>query len=191
MKDIKNLLKKTWKFIWYDDSLLSWVVNIILAFVIVKFLIYPGLGLLLGTSYPVVAVVSGSMEHQGFNFDTWWKMNENLYTQYGITKENFYNYNFRNGFNKGDLMILTSPNNFKKGDVIVFRGYNGEPIIHRAVVVDEKDGKLTVQTKGDNNKGSRQDEFGITKEKIIGVARFRIPYLGWFKLAFLQLIGKA
>lgn len=190
MKD-KITLKKVWNFIWNDNSLLSWVVNIILAFIIVKFLIYPGLGLLFGTSYPVVAVVSGSMEHQGFGFDTWWKINGDLYKQFNITKEDFSNYNFVNGFNKGDLMVLFGSKNIKKGDVIVFRGSGGEPIIHRAVVVDEPSGNLIIQTKGDNNKGSRTDEIGITEDKIIGVAKFRIPYLGWFKLVFLKLIGQA
>ncbi len=62
--NIKYWLKRTKKFIWDDDSLASWIVNIILAFVLVYFIIYPGLGLLLGTSHPVVAVVSGSMEHK-------------------------------------------------------------------------------------------------------------------------------
>ena len=58
-----GFLRKVWKFIWEDDSALSWIVNVILAFVIVKFLIYPGLGLVLHTTHPVVAVVSGSMDH--------------------------------------------------------------------------------------------------------------------------------
>jgi signal peptidase I len=61
--DIKEILKKIWYFIWEDDSLLSWFVNIVLAFVIIKFVIYPVLGFFLATSFPIVAVVSGSMEH--------------------------------------------------------------------------------------------------------------------------------
>ena len=62
-KKIKSNAKKIWHFIWEEDSLASWAVNIILAFVLIKFLVYPGLGLVLGTKYPIVAVVSGSMEH--------------------------------------------------------------------------------------------------------------------------------
>ena len=65
-KKFINILKKTWHFIWEDDSVWSWIVNIILAIVLIKFIIYPGLGLVLGTSYPIVAVVSDSMEHSGF-----------------------------------------------------------------------------------------------------------------------------
>ena len=52
---------KVWYFIWHDDSVWSWIVNIILAFLLIKFIVYPGLGFLLETEYPVVAVVSGSM----------------------------------------------------------------------------------------------------------------------------------
>ena len=63
--------KSVWYFIWEDNSLLSWAVNVILAFVIIKFLLYPGLGFIFATTHPIVAVVSGSMEHQG-SFDSWW-----------------------------------------------------------------------------------------------------------------------
>ncbi|MBW2993462.1 hypothetical protein KY317_02720, partial [Candidatus Woesearchaeota archaeon] len=59
----KEIVHKTWDFIWNSNSVWSWIVNIILAFVIIKFLLYPGLGLVTGTSHPIVAVVSNSMEH--------------------------------------------------------------------------------------------------------------------------------
>jgi len=60
----KRLLKDTWHFIWEDDSVWSWIVNIILAFILIKFLVYPGLGLVFQTTHPIVAVVSESMEHK-------------------------------------------------------------------------------------------------------------------------------
>jgi signal peptidase I len=60
----KKIAKKTWWFIWESDSIWSWIVNIILAFIIIKLLVYPGLGFVMQTSHPVVAVVSGSMEHK-------------------------------------------------------------------------------------------------------------------------------
>ena len=189
--DIKRFCKDFWHFIWEEDSLLSWLVNIILAFVIVKFLIYPGLGLLLGTSYPVVAVVSGSMEHNGFGFNEWWDMNKEVYKDFDISKEDFSNFKFENGFNKGDLMVLVSTKNIRRGDVIVFRGEGDEPIIHRLVVYEHINGTLFIQTKGDNNRYSRGDEIDIPKENLLGKAKFRIPYLGWFKLGFLHLLGKA
>ena len=48
---------KVWWFLWEDDSVWSWLANIVLAFVLIKFIVYPGLGLALQTSHPIVAVV--------------------------------------------------------------------------------------------------------------------------------------
>ena len=86
--EFKKLLKKTWYFIWEDDSIWSWIVNIILAFVLIKFIVYPGLGFILSTSHPVVAVVSESMEHN-MEFDEWWEKNKDWYIENGINKEYF------------------------------------------------------------------------------------------------------
>ena len=118
---IKSYLKKFWNFIWYDDSALSWIVNIILAFVLIKFVIYPGLGFILGTDYPVVAVVSESMEHNE-NFNSWWSNSKKWYEQNGITEEQFSLFNFKNGFNKGDIMVLMGekPADIQIGEIIVF-----------------------------------------------------------------------
>ena len=60
-------LGKVWHFIWHDDSIWSWIVNIILSFILIKFLVYPGIGFALSTTHPIVAVVSGSMEHKTTN----------------------------------------------------------------------------------------------------------------------------
>src|SRR3989344_1512266 len=123
------MFKKIWKFIWHDDSLLSWIVNILLAFILVKFIIYPGLGLIFSTQLPVVAVVSGSMEHNG-NFDEFWLRQGGWYENHGITKQEFMNYPLKNGFNKGDIIFLYGTSKIRKGDVIVFRGNSKNPIIH-------------------------------------------------------------
>ncbi len=183
------LLKKTWHFIWEEDSLASWIVNVILAFVLIKFVVYPGLGFMLGTSHPIVAVVSGSMEHNG-NFDEWWPSQSQFYSPYGITKSNFEKFSFRNGFNTGDIMILLGAdfNEIKQGDVVVFMGARPDPIIHRVIVANSN----TLQTKGDHNTASNPDETNIRQEQIIGKAWLRVPWLGWVKIAFvktLQLIG--
>ncbi|MBS3168314.1 signal peptidase I [Candidatus Woesearchaeota archaeon] len=185
---ISNKIKKVWNFIWNDDSIWSWIVNIILAFILVKFLIYPGLGFFLGTTHPVVAVVSGSMEHNGIGFQDWWELNKEQYEDFNITKKEFLSYNFVNGFNKGDLIVLLGEDEINRGDVIVFWGSDGQPIIHRTII-NETNGLFFVQTKGDNNRLSRLDEVNITKDRIIGTAKYRVPYLGWFKILFLNLIG--
>ncbi len=195
-KGIKDYLKKLWHFIWDDNSMLSWAFNVVLAFLIVKFLIYPGLGLLLGTSFPVVAVVSDSMEHNGLSFEEWWSEREEIYNSFEIGRDDFLSYKFHNGFNAGDLMVLVGveAKEVKLGDSLVFLGDAPGPIIHRVVKIDRNSGEIFVQTMGDNkdkNRGSRPDEFGITQDRIVGKAVFRIPYLGWVKLGALKLIGRA
>lgn len=180
-------LKKIWHFIWYEDSLLSWIVNIIIAFVLVKFIIYPGLGFVLGTTHPVVAVVSGSMEHDG-NFDNWY---EEKGGWYNYSKEEMREWIFPNGFNKGDIIVLKSGKNVKNGDVIVFRGKSNNPIIHRVISNWEENGKLYYQTKGDNNFDSFEQlgEHKISEDDVIGKALFKIPLLGYVKIIFTEIVG--
>jgi signal peptidase I len=190
--EIKQSLKKLWWFIWEDNSIWSWLVNLILAFILIKFIVYPGLGYVLGTGFPVVAVVSGSMEHDG-SFDDWWQSQayctmgctqEQWYSNYGISKKQFQEFPFKNGFNKGDIMVLVGvePKNIKIGEVIVYM--NSEPIIHRVVKIDS-----TFQTKGDHNADSGGIDKNIQDSAIIGKAVFKIPLLGWIKIGFVELIS--
>jgi len=150
--NFKIFLKKTWKFIWHDDSLASWIVSFILAFLIVKFIVYPGIGFITGTDYPIVAVVSVSMEHNQ-NFDSWWEANKDWYVGYDIQKEDFQKFIFKNGFDKGDIIFLkgSKPKDIKVGDVIVFESTTEYPVIHRVVKAWQKDDIYYFQTKGDNN----------------------------------------
>ncbi|MBI2667143.1 signal peptidase I [Candidatus Woesearchaeota archaeon] len=179
--EYKKNLKKIWHFIWYDNSWLSWIVNVIIAFLLVKFIIYPGFGLILGTDFPVVAVVSSSMEHNS-NFDKWWLDNELYYNKLGIKKEEFKEYSFHNGFNKGDIMVLVKPDKINKGDVIVYTTNKYKyPIIHRLILLDP------LITKGDNN--YKEDNENINKDAIIGKAVLRIPILGWVKIWFTEFLS--
>lgn len=189
-KELKALWKQTWHFIWEDDSLLSWVVNVIIAFILVKFIIYPGLGFLLGTSFPVVAVVSGSMEHNGLSFDTWWEQNAEFYITRGIGKEGFKEFSFHNGFNKGDIIILVgaTPQKINKGTVLVYSTHRYKyPIIHRVTKKTESEGGYTFETKGDNNPTT--DPEPVSDKQILGRAMFRIPFLGWIKILFTEITG--
>ena len=183
--------KKVWQFIWHDDSIWSWIVNVIIAFILVKFIISPGIGLLLGTHYPIVAVVSGSMEHNE-NFDQWWENNKDYYEQYNITKEEFSNYKFHNGFNKGDIMILIGkePKAIKTGDVVVYQTtLNNNPIIHRVIATTMNNNRLTYTTKGDHN--AVRDPQLVQEEQITntGIAVLRVPYVGWLKILVSNLLG--
>lgn len=179
-------IKKIWHFIWYDDSPLSWILNILIALILVKFVIYPGLGFLLATTHPLVAVVSSSMDHNELKFDDWWEKNKDWYIENGITKEEFRNYDFKHGFNRGDIMILFGSKNKNLGDVLVYRKSNSNdpPIIHRIVKLNEN----SLQTKGDNVERIQGFENNIKNDAIIGKAVLRIPYLGYIKIFFVDLI---
>jgi signal peptidase I len=191
-------LKRTWHFIWYEDSLASWIVNIILAFVLIKFLLYPGLGLLLGTEFPVVAVVSGSMEHHPSNFDDWWVQNEDFYLSMNITKFDFMTYPFKNGFNKGDIMVLggINPYALEKGEILVYWSRKPYPIIHRFVGERLEGNDIYLMTKGDNGLtnptfvvSADLNEIRIHPDDAIGKAVLRIPYLGWVKILAVNIFS--
>jgi len=196
----KLTFRKVWYFIWEDDSWASWFVNVILAFVIIKFLIYPGLGWALSTSHPIVAVVSSSMEHDG-SFDDWWQskaMCKNRpctqathYYGLGITKDDFLGFPLKDGFNKGDIMVLygKDADDVKVGDVIVYMADRPDPIIHRVIEKKNIDGQIIFSTKGDHNVGTFYFESYIPEENYIGTAVVRIPVLGHIKIMFVKLLN--
>ncbi len=209
---MKNAVKRLWRFLWEDNSMLSWVVNVILAFVIIKFVVYPLLGFLLFTSNPIVAVVSCSMEHAAtdcgkgggyricgtqlekranFNFDDYWKLCGKWYDEKNISKDAFSAYPFGKGFNKGDLMILKGkkPSELKTGDVIVFKGAEKDPVIHRIVSTSQEGGDYVFSTKGDNNDNQLSYERSIQSDLIIGKAVIKLPYLGNVKIFFTNIIN--
>lgn len=198
MKKKKDTFKKIWYFIWEDNSIWSWIVNIILAFVLIKFIVYPVLSLFLITSHPIVAVVSSSMEHN-IPFDTWWEKNKAWYIGNNITKAQFEGFPMKNGFNRGDIIILRGkqPKDIKIGGIIVFRAAKKEPIIHRVVKISKENGKYIYSTKGDNNKGQIRaygegvyggiDETSIRESLVIGNALLKIPFLGYVKILSVEL----
>jgi signal peptidase I len=191
-------MKRFWNFVWKEDSLLSWAVSIALSFIIIKFLVYPGLGLILGTNLPVVAVISESMEHNG-DFDSWWISQatcpygrctqEKWYAEKHITKEDFFGFPMHNGFDKGDIILLREVDyeTLQIGEVIVFQSGLAYPIIHRVVEKDD-----FIATKGDHNTkqitDSKLNEKYITKDQLIGRAWLRIRWLGYIKIWFVDLV---
>ena len=193
--NVNLILKKAydfWNFVWNGDSLLSWITFIVLAVIFIKFIFFLFLTLITGTSLPLVIVESCSMYH-GESFDNWWDKNGEWYEERGIYKNEFNNFRFKNGFNKGDIFLIlgVKKENIEIGDIIIFSGGNYErPIIHRVI------GLNPLETKGDNNpkqlginnmNPEQIDETNIEEERIIGKATpIRIPYLGWAKLIFYE-----
>ncbi len=155
----------------YLDSpgILPWVLNILLAFLIIKFIVFPALSLVFGSALPVVAVMSGSMEHRADgdgvvcgrvvgdaytgSLDAYWNMCGGWYEERGITQDQFAAFPIKRGFNKGDIMVILGPSRgaIEVGDTIVFQSREAYPIIHRVVGVTEADGARVYQTKGDHN----------------------------------------
>lgn len=172
-------IKKFWHFIWNDDSLLSWILSIVVAFVLIRFIFYPVLGLILATSHPVVAIVSGSMEHKiaqnefgqysicgtqvnekyRLSPDSYWELCGEWYEQRNISFDDFKDFPFKRGMNKADIIVLRNPGakKIEVGDVIVFIQPENpvvEPIIHRVVAINNTPNGIVFQTKGDHNENS-------------------------------------
>ncbi len=120
-----------------------------------SYLIYFILQIALNTSTPMVVVVSDSMSPN---------------------------------INKGDLLFLqgVNPEDIKVGDVIVYDAYGlwpgapEDPIVHRVIDIEEDDGKLYFETKGDNN--YKKDKEPVPENRVIGKVVGRIPYIGWVKI---------
>jgi len=183
-------IKKVYNYVFEENTILSWVASILLAYVIVKFLFYPGLGLVLGTDLPLVAVISPSMEHDHMDFDNWWDENGQWYIDRGISKEEFESYRMKNGFYKGDVIVLKGKDNLEIGDIAVYMNeysakISGYPIIHRVTFINEIDNSFEI--KGDNN--PEPDQWSIIQDDVQGVALFKIPYIGWLKIWAVSLIG--
>ncbi len=206
-KKWKQYWKKAWHFFWHSDSLSSWLANIVIAFLMIRFILYPLLGIVLGTSFPIVAVVSESMEHGlhngklcgndyenlKYSFDNYWGVCGNWYEEQGISGSQFSTFPFPNGFDKGDVIILWRANreNLNVGDILIFQGSKPQPLIHRVVKIWEEDGQRFYQTKGDHNGGILTGNGGeeqITEDRIYGQGLLRVPYLGWVKILFVDLV---
>ena len=194
----ENPIKKFWSWLWNSDSLLSWIVSLVIAFVIVKFIFFPVLSLTLGSSLPLVVVESSSMEHSKTlagtltgniigsenSFELWWEEEGSWYQNKGITKEQAREWHLHSGFDKGDIMIVWGRDKEPEiGDVIIFNANTEHPIIHRIVSITGN----TIETKGDNNPAQLSVEKNISEDDIIGKAVFRIPKLGWIKLVFVEI----
>lgn len=173
----KSWLRRFWEFL-KKDSWQSVVVSLILAFLIIKFIFFPLLSLSTGTELPLVIVESCSMYHPGSMENV---LGNPIYSEYNISLSDAESWGFKNGINKGDIIFVVGPKNIEKGDVIIFAAGTPNPIIHRAIRVDD-----TLTTKGDHNSGLLEVEKNIQRNQLIGKAVFRIPYLGWVKLIFFE-----
>ncbi|MFH1585252.1 MAG: signal peptidase I [archaeon] len=191
LKKAKKLWNKFWFIVWKDDSFIGWVLSILFIFIFIKFIFFPVLGLITGTSLPLAIVESCSMYHDGpiQNFDSWYEKHDSKYSNYIINNLDFQDFIFHNGFNKGDILFVigVNPDKLEVGEVIIFNGGQSNPIIHRIIDIKEEDGKRIFSTLGDNNPGQLVLEKRISEDQIVGKAVFKVaPYLGWGKLIFFE-----
>jgi len=178
MKKFVDCWKAFWAFL-KKDSWDSFAVTLLLAFVIIKFVFFPGLSLITGTSLPLVIVESCSMYHHDAGFENTFE--SDVYEDYGLSLADTGNWIFQNGFNKGDVIFVVGARNVEVGDVIIFNGGAQHPLIHR--VVDDEE---PYTTKGDNNPESYFFDKNISEEQVIGKALFKVPFIGWAKLIFFE-----
>ena len=162
--------------------------------------VFVGLGYALNTSVPVRVVESGSMSLP-LNFINGppipYTLNEFL-----LTLE----HPFDRTLDTGDIIIVQSVNpkdlntNYPNSDIIVYQNPddpNHTPIVHRIVAVNNINGTLYFQTKGDGNgdqfpavpTSSQYDSnifyhngVGVPQNLVEGKVVMRIPWFGWITL---------
>lgn len=181
MQEKENLFVKFYRFL-KKDSWSSFVVTLILAFIFIKFIFFPVLSLVTGTTLPLVIVESCSMYHHEDGFEK--TFSSPIYAGLSIDLDNTTNWPFQNGFSKGDVIFVVGADNIKVGDVIIFNAGSRYPLIHRVVSAGE-----TYSTKGDNYKTNSDQlifEKGIEQNQIVGKALLKIPAIGWLKLVFYE-----
>lgn len=173
-------LKKFWKFL-NEDTWQSWLVSLVLIIVIIKFIFFPTLSFITQTPLPLVVVESCSMYHET-NFEDWWTKNLGWYESKDIAYQEFKEFPFKSGLNKGDIIFVWGRSEYKLGDIIIFNAGEeyAKPIIHRLISTNP------YSTKGDHNPSQASFETNIRQENILGKSLFKIPLLGWVKLIFFE-----
>jgi signal peptidase I len=181
-------IKKLWRNDYFKSAL---VIGIIVA---VVFGFFFGLQFILHTSVPIRVVESGSMcvPYDGA-CDGW----------LSITHP------FAQTLHKGDIIIIQGVDpkdlnaNYPNSDIIVYEiptDPSATPVVHRIVAVDNINGTLYFQTKGDGN-GGDGDQWptippvtaydshtlwttgqGIPQNLVVGKVVMRIPWFGWITL---------
>ncbi len=188
----KKSFKRFWDIVWKDDSFKGWLISLVFIFIVIKFIFFPLLNLVTGTTLPLAIVESCSMHHSGNifgNFDNWWDRHELKYENLNIEKSEFQEFSLKKGFSKGDIIFIirAKPEKLEVGDVIIFNSNQKNPIIHRVIDIRQEQGKYVFSTIGDNNLGQLAIEQSISEDQLVGKAVLNIlPSIGWAKLVFYE-----
>lgn len=96
-------------------------------------------------------------------------------------------------FKRGDVCIVKKVNTkeqirkIRVGDIIQYQG-NNQVIVHRVIKIEANALNIQFIAKGDNNK--EQDILPVEEEQILGIVKYKIPYLGYPSVLFSELILK-
>ena len=178
-KDLAATLKKLWKNDYFQTAvIIGLIVAVVLGF-------FYGSQLVLNTPYPTLTVETGSMCIPYDSFCDGWT------------------HPFARTLHVGDILIVQGVNprdlnvNYPNSDIIVFHepGNPSKLIVHRIAAVQEIDGKLYFQTKGDGNglrpwpetpTVSDYDQWsggqGVPQGLVVGKVIARIPWFGHITL---------
>ncbi len=180
--EIKSFLRKVYNFLWKEESIQSYIAFIIVSYILLRFLVYPGFLFIMGWK-DIVSVLSSSMVHGPYINATYYFWME----QNGI---NYTEFPFPNGLNPGDAVVIVDANNISVGDVIVYvpEGYS-DSIIHRVVLKKKYGDRYYYTTKGDANNAIGAFEINITEDRIVGKAVFSIPFLGYPRAILHNFFG--
>ena len=199
-KRVRNKIKlywgKFWYLLWKDDSLKGWIFALVFLFIFVKLIFFPIMNLITGTTLPLAIVESCSMYHQGnlfSNFDNWYDRHDSKYSNLGLSKQTFENFKFKKGTNKGDILLITGikPEKLKVGDIIAFDAGQANPVIHRIINIEGKNGERIFTTIGDNVGIIQKFEKEIHEDQLVGKIVFKIvPSIGWAKLIGADIWNK-
>lgn len=181
---IKEQLKKVYNFLWKEESLLSYAVFIILAFVILRYVAFPLT--LYATGYSdIAAVVSTSMQHNDLTNHTFneWLMFNNF------SEADTAKWPFLKGLNLGDVIAVknVTAENIKPGDIILFYVGNAQ-VIHRVMYVKQVGNDFFYTTKGDANAQISSVEKDIPYSDVKGKLIWNVPYLGYPRVALSYII---
>ena len=93
---------------------------------------------------------------------------------------------------RGDAIILEkldkkNVDTLKKGMIVAYE-QDGQIVTHRILTIELQNGEEYIITKGDNN--STKDVQKKTKDDIIGIVRFRIPYIGYPSVEISEIKNK-
>jgi signal peptidase I len=179
-------LRQLWKNEYFQTVIM------ILLILVVVFGFWYGSQLILGTSYPALAVASGSMcKEQGALCDGW-------------------SHPFEPTLHKGDLIVVQGidPKELTVGTIIVFHkpmsssSDADELIVHRIYTVENNtsNGLVYFETKGDANPSTDPFDFDyrgenytwhdkISEKLVVGRVIMRIPWVGHVALSMRNSFG--